>query len=124
MSPPSPAPGSAADWLARARGELVLAEASLPQGGYLEDLCFFAQQAAELAVKAVYQHFGWQFRFTHDLGDLIDGSSQRGLTIPAEVQDADHLSVFAVQTLSRVYARDKTAIRASRRDCQPRCRLG
>ena len=98
MPPPNPAPGSATDWLARAKGKLVLAEASLPDGGYWEDLSFCAQQAAELAIKAVYQHYNWRFRFTHDLGDLLDGLSRLGLAIPLEVQDADQLSVFAVQT--------------------------
>jgi hypothetical protein len=26
-----------------------------------EDLCFWAQQAAELAIKAIYQRHGWLF---------------------------------------------------------------
>ena len=51
-------PGSAADWLARAKGDLALAEIPLPKGAFYEDLCFHAQQAAEKALKAVYQQWG------------------------------------------------------------------
>jgi HEPN domain-containing protein len=57
-----PAPGSAADWLSRAKGDPAIAKAPLPEGALLEDLCFHAQQAAEKALKAVYQHQGWTFR--------------------------------------------------------------
>jgi HEPN domain-containing protein len=40
-------PGSPAEWLARAQGDLALAGAPLPVGGFYEDLCFHGQQAAE-----------------------------------------------------------------------------
>src|ERR1041385_2720893 len=98
MPPPSFAPGSARDWLARAHGKLAVARARLPPGGYWEDLCFFAQQGAELAIKAVYQHNGWPFARSHDLGALIDGLRLQGLTIPADVEDADQLNPYAVLT--------------------------
>jgi hypothetical protein len=42
-----PTPGSAEDWLARARGDLAIAKAPLPEEAFYEDLCFHAQQAAE-----------------------------------------------------------------------------
>ena len=51
-----PTPGTPKDWLARAQGDLALAQISLPEGAYYEDLCFHAQQAAEKAIKAVYRH--------------------------------------------------------------------
>lgn len=51
--PHSPAPGSAAEWQERAIGKLALARQPLPAGAYLEDLCYMAQQAAELAIKAI-----------------------------------------------------------------------
>ncbi len=98
MPPPNPAPGTAQDWLARARGKLALARIPLPPGGFLEDLCFSAQQAAELAIKAVYQQRGWLFLYTHNLGQLLDGLVANGLTISADVQEADRLSVYASQT--------------------------
>jgi len=90
-----PEPGSSADWLARARGDLAIAKAPLPEGAFYEDLCFHAQQPAEKALKAVYQHHGWQFRYTHDLDELIDGLARNGLNIPAEVREAAVLSSFA-----------------------------
>ena len=97
MPPPSPAPGTAREWLDRARGKLALAKQPLPTGGFWEDLCFLTQQAAELAIKAVYQVHGWIFPFVHNLGLLLDGLERQGLNIPQEVQDADQLSMYAVQ---------------------------
>ncbi|MFH1122256.1 MAG: HEPN domain-containing protein [Pseudomonadota bacterium] len=88
-------PGSAADWLSRAKGDLAIARAPLPEGAFFEDLCFHAQQAAEKALKAVYQHRGWTFRYTHDLEELITGVREKGLDPPPEVVDADALTGFA-----------------------------
>jgi len=56
--PRSDPPGAPKEWLARARGKLALARGPLPPEGYWEDLCYMAQQAAELAIKAVYQQRG------------------------------------------------------------------
>ncbi|HUG92065.1 MAG TPA: HEPN domain-containing protein [Planctomycetaceae bacterium] len=95
-TPPGP-PGSARDWLDRARGKLAFAQVPLPPGGFLEDLCFFAQQAAELAIKAVYQHHGTVFRYTHDIELLLDELERQGITIPGPVRDADELTVYAAQ---------------------------
>ena len=99
MPPPSPAPGTPQDWLARAQAKLVLARQPLPAGGMWEDLCYMAQQAAELAIKAVYQQHGWLFPFVHDLARLLNGLQQQGLTIPPDVQEAPKLTVYA--TLAR-----------------------
>ena len=101
MPPPSPAPGTPQDWLVRAQAKLVLAQVPLPAGGMWEDLCFWAQQAAELAIKAVYQQHGWLFPFIHDLAQLLNGLHLQGLTIPAEVQQAQKLTVFATLARSR-----------------------
>ena len=95
MPPDRPVPGSTADWLARAKGDLAIARAPLPEGAFYEDLCFHAQQAAEKPLKAVYQQYGWTFRYTHDLDELINGLMQKGLLIPAEVVGADALTSFA-----------------------------
>ena len=91
------APGSAQDWLSRAKGKFVLASQSLPEGGYWEDLCFMAQQSAELALKAVYQHFGWRFDFVHDLGHLLDGLENHNLDVPDYLHEAERLTIFATQ---------------------------
>jgi HEPN domain-containing protein len=88
-------PGSPQDWLSRAKGDLAIARAPLPEGAFYEDLCFHAQQAAEKALKAVYQFHGWPFRYTHDLEELTKGLERQGLTIPAEVEEALVLTSFA-----------------------------
>lgn len=88
-------PGSAADWLARARGDLAIAKVPLPEGAFYEDLSFHAQQAAEKALKAVYQNNGWAFRYTHDLEALLSGLSQNGLDVPDEIVEVDTLSRYA-----------------------------
>ncbi len=90
-----PLPGSAEDWLARAEGDLALARAPLPEGAFYEDLCFHAQQAAEKSLKAVYQHSGKRFRYTHDLDELITGLRNEGTIIPVEVSDAALLTSYA-----------------------------
>lgn len=46
-----------ADWMDQARGDLEHAHADL-RGGFYEWACFSAQQAAEKAVKAVFQRLG------------------------------------------------------------------
>ena len=90
-------PGSASDWLVRAKSDLAIAKAPLPQDAFFEDLCFHAQQAAEKALKAVYQHNGWTFRYTHDLEVLISGLMREGVVVPEEVAEADTLSAYAWQ---------------------------
>lgn len=95
MPRPDPAPGSAADWLARARGDLALAQVSLPAGAFLEDLCYHAQQAAEKAVKAVYQCRNTRFEYTHDLGELLAGLVGFGVDVPADVLKGAELTVYS-----------------------------
>lgn len=94
----APIPGSTADWLARARGDLALARIPLPEGGFYEDLCFHAQQAAEKALKAVYVSRGWTFRYIHDLEELITGLQQGGIGIPEEIQQAAVLTSYAFES--------------------------
>jgi HEPN domain-containing protein len=49
-----------------------MAGAPLPEGGRYEQLCFFAQQAAEKALKAALVHLGADFPYTHNLQLLVD----------------------------------------------------
>jgi HEPN domain-containing protein len=98
VPPPNPAPATARDWLARARGKLALARLPLPGDAYFEDLCFLAQQAAELAIKAVYVQFGRKFARIHDLDQLLSDLANTGVAVPAGVREADQLSMHAVQT--------------------------
>jgi len=88
-------PGSPQDWLAHAKSDLILARQPLPEGAFYEDLCFHVQQAAEKAIKAVYQHHGWIFRYTHDLDELVTGLKQKGLVVPQRIDDFIILTSFA-----------------------------
>ena len=90
-------PGSSFDWLRRARSDLALAKMPLPDGALYEDLCFHAQQAAEKAIKSVYRSEGCEFRYTHDLGELLDGLSRYGVAVPEKVREAVDLTDFAWQ---------------------------
>jgi HEPN domain-containing protein len=90
-------PGSPQEWLARAKGDLALAEAPLPPGGFYEDLCFHAQQAAEKALKAIYLGRGWSFRYVHDLEELLKGLRDRGLAPAQEVGRAVLLTSYAFE---------------------------
>ena len=76
----------------------MFARLPLPKGAFYEGLCFNAQQAAEKALKAVYQHYGWVFRYTHDLEELISGLKGHGVKIPSEVDEAIVLTSFAWET--------------------------
>jgi HEPN domain-containing protein len=87
--PPSKAvTGSPEDWLARAKVDLALAQVELPSGGFYEDLCFNAQQAAKKAIKGVFVLHSWAFPYIHDLAELIGGLERRQLAVPMEVKDA------------------------------------
>ncbi len=97
MPPKSRIPGSPSDWLRRARSDLALAKAPLPEGALYEDLCFHAQQAAEKAIKAVYRAQGHEFRYTHDLAELLTGIENHGVTVPEGVAAAVLLTDFARQ---------------------------
>jgi len=88
-------PGSPSDWLRRARSDLALAKAPLPSGALYEDLCFHAQQAAEKAIKAVYRTREREFRYTHDLPELLEGLVRHGVTVPEAVREAEDLTDFA-----------------------------
>lgn len=90
--------GSPQEWIARAKGDLALARAPLPEGGFYEDLCFHAQQAAEKALKSVYLHFAWAFRYVHDLEELMTGLRQQGLSVPADVEEAVVLTSYAFES--------------------------
>lgn len=90
-------PGSAEDWLNRARGDLALARSPLPKGGFYEDLCFHAQQAAEKALKSIYVKHGWAFRYVLDLDELITGLKRQSLDIPPDVEEATLLTAYAFE---------------------------
>ena len=92
-----PPTGSPQDWLARAKGDLALAGTQLPAGAFYEDLCFHAQQAAEKALKAIYQYRGWTFRYVHDLEELLAGLRKAGLNPSPKVDQAKLLTGYAFE---------------------------
>ena len=64
-----------ADWMDQARGDLEHARSDLERGFY-EWACFSAQQAAEKAVKAVFQKMGAEV-WGHSVADLLGELSGR-----------------------------------------------
>ena len=83
-------------WLGRA--EKNLAHADAPMGEGVETECYYAQQAAELAVKAVYVAAGIPHPHSHDIGELLDGLKERGFSVPDAVSAADELTVHAARS--------------------------
>lgn len=63
--------GTPAEWLEYAQADLTIARIPLPDGAFPQQLCFFAQQAAEKAVKAVLIHCGIEFPKTHNIAALV-----------------------------------------------------
>ena len=62
-----------------------------------EVIGFHCQQAAEKLLKAVLAIHGIVYRRTHDLNELLLLLQQHGIAIPADIQDVDLLTPFAVE---------------------------
>jgi HEPN domain-containing protein len=88
-----------AEWLRRAKSNLIRAREDIRLPGVAkEDLCFDAQQAAEKAVKAVLIHLGIRFPYIHDLAALLALVEEHGESLPPHVKEAARLTRFAVET--------------------------
>jgi HEPN domain-containing protein len=85
-------------WLERAHSNLLLAQKGNRKGVMLEDLCFNAQQAAEKALKAVCLYKELDFPKTHSITRLFDLLESVGMKIPKQIQSADFLTQYAVET--------------------------
>lgn len=72
------------DWLEAAREDLEHA-GHAEEGGYFQWACFSAQQAAEKAVKAVFQSMGAE-AWGHSVSDLLDELADRR-NVPDELVD-------------------------------------
>jgi HEPN domain-containing protein len=86
-------PSRARDWLRQAEHDLSVARTTL-QAGQFDWACFAAQQAAEKALKALYQHHhaeGWG----HVLARLVEG------LVPDEPELGGHLE--AAKVLDKLY---------------------
>ena len=98
MKPPDRfPPDDPREWLNRARANLARARVLVP-GGYLEDPCFDAQQAAEKAIKAVMIRRGIDFPYIHDLARLLLTLEARGEPIPETIRGAARLTQYALHT--------------------------
>jgi len=75
----------AMDWLRQAVRDLRHAEKSRDLGDY-EWACFSAQQAAEKALKALYQALGAE-AWGHDLVRLVKGLRGLGVDAPRDVEE-------------------------------------
>lgn len=88
--------GTPAEWLRRAKSNLIRAKQARPEGVCWEDLCFDAQQAVEKALKGVLISFGVPFRFVHDIAELLTRLEDGGIYLPTDVRLAAALSDYAV----------------------------
>ena len=73
-----------ADWMDQAEGDLEHARSDL-KGGFYDWACFSSQQAAEKAVKAVFQKLGAE-AWGHSVADLLEELS-KSRRIPEELMD-------------------------------------
>lgn len=97
MPPRRRDPTDPAEWLRRARSNLVRARTGRTAPDVLyEDLCFDAQQAAEKALKALLISRQVPFPKTHDIVDLLTLLSQSGIDPPHNVRQAGLLTGYAV----------------------------
>jgi HEPN domain-containing protein len=73
-----------ADWMDQARGDLEHGVSDLERGFY-DWACFSAQQAAEKAVKAVFQRMGAE-AWGHSIADLLNELS-KSHAVPDDLMD-------------------------------------
>jgi HEPN domain-containing protein len=95
MPPDKAPPDSPEEWLRRALSNLKLASCN-QEDICLENLCFEAQQAVEKSLKALHLKYNIEFRYVHDLEELITSLEKNGLQIPNEVKEAVILTNYAV----------------------------
>lgn len=74
------------DWMDQAEGDLLHARSDL-EGGYHDWACFSAQQAAEKAVKAVFQKMGAE-AWGHSVADLLTELAARRPVPPQLLEGA------------------------------------
>ncbi len=89
--------GTPQEWLKRAKSNLALAKQPKTVDIYWEDLCFETQQAAEKALKAVLLSKKIQFRFVHDLAELITLLENNGVSLPEGVRTSAILTDYSVE---------------------------
>lgn len=87
-------PERSQDWIKQAKRDLESAKVQLINA-FFEWACFVAQQAAEKAVKAVYQKLGAE-AWGHSVSDLLRGLKEK-MDIPVDLSKmAMHLDKFYI----------------------------
>jgi len=86
-------PERSRDWIKQAWRDLDSARAQM-EDGFFEWSCFIAQQAAEKAIKAIYQKMGTE-AWGHSVSDLLKASREK-INVPDELVDG-------AKQLDRVY---------------------
>ena len=79
-------PSRAKDWIAQAQFDLEHAARSM-EGGDFEWACFAAHQAAEKAIKGVFQSVAAQVIMGHAIHDML-GELQRTTRVPARLLES------------------------------------
>ncbi|MCB1174294.1 MAG: HEPN domain-containing protein [Leptospiraceae bacterium] len=97
MQPESHAVDQAKGWLRRANSNLLRARQPVPDGVLFEDLCFDAQQCCEKSLKALLICKGINFRYVHDLAELITNLLGAGFEVPVFIRRATILTEYAVE---------------------------
>ena len=86
------------EWMRLARINLARSTTRTPNVEAFENMCYEAQQAAELAIKARLIALDVEFPYTHNIARLLKCLEDAGDAIPDEVRAATMLTQFAVAT--------------------------
>ncbi len=86
------------EWMIFARSNLERSMTRTPGAAVFVIMCYEAQQAAEMAIKARLMALDVDFPYTHDIGELLECAENAGDAIPDEVRAATMLTQFAVVT--------------------------
>lgn len=89
--------GLVQQWLAKADGDLAVAELLLSEGpSYYEALAFHCQQAGEKYLKALLTWYQVEFPRTHDIGQLLDLVALASPDVAESLQPLTRLTPYGV----------------------------
>lgn len=94
---------SAEEWINRAKSNLIIATSfdinNLPEGLYLEDLCFDLQQCTKKSLKAILVKYKYDFPRTHDIPLLVKLIKENTtIDIPSQIEEAKKLNSYTVKS--------------------------
>jgi len=85
------------EWIDRAISAYDIASVRVSENVYYEDLCAYAQQAAEKAIKGLLIFYGEEPEHTHNLRNLLS-VLEKYTEIEEKVKESRHLTKYANQT--------------------------